>query len=106
MRSGMSWQHQLETDTSLLRKQTGFSEPVSFREGLRRTIAWERENSAAADKTGRIRLCCRGQSTSHIERPGHSKATLLHVILTSPFPPRNPAVGFGVQQAGIALKQF
>ena len=44
MRSKLSWQHHLETDTSLIRNLTGFSEPVSFGEGLRKTIQWERLN--------------------------------------------------------------
>lgn len=44
MRSGLAWEHQLETDTSLIRSQSRFSEPVPYREGLNRTIAWEREN--------------------------------------------------------------
>ena len=47
MRSGLTWQHQLATDTSLIRREPGFSEPVSFREGLARTIAWERTNQPA-----------------------------------------------------------
>ncbi|HEV8370708.1 MAG TPA: NAD-dependent epimerase/dehydratase family protein [Pyrinomonadaceae bacterium] len=42
MRSGLNWQHRLETDTSLIRTQRGFSEPISFRDGLRRTLEWER----------------------------------------------------------------
>jgi hypothetical protein len=44
MRSGLAWQHQLETDTSLIRSQPGFFEPFSFREGISRTIDWERAN--------------------------------------------------------------
>ena len=44
MRSNFAWQHHLETDTSLIRKATGLVDPVSFKEGLRRTIEWEREN--------------------------------------------------------------
>jgi nucleoside-diphosphate-sugar epimerase len=44
MRSNLSWQHNLETDTSKIRKLTGFSEPVAFSEGLRRTVQWERLN--------------------------------------------------------------
>jgi nucleoside-diphosphate-sugar epimerase len=44
MRSGLRWQHRLETDTSLIRAQPGFSEPVSFQEGILRTIQWERGN--------------------------------------------------------------
>ena len=44
MRSNLSWQHHLETDTSQIRKLTGFSEPVAFNEGIRRTIQWDRLN--------------------------------------------------------------
>jgi len=44
MRSGLHWQHQLATDTSALRRDLGFSEPVSFKQGLAATIAWERAN--------------------------------------------------------------
>jgi len=44
MRSNFSWQHHLETDTSLIRDVRGFSDPVSFTEGLRKTIKWERQN--------------------------------------------------------------
>jgi nucleoside-diphosphate-sugar epimerase len=47
MRSDLAWQHHLATDTSLIRREIGFSEPVSFREGLARTIAWERTNPPA-----------------------------------------------------------
>src|SRR4029453_19655478 len=36
-------------------------------------------------------------------RAAGSKAQPLRVILASPFPPRNPVVGFGVQQAGTAI---
>lgn len=43
-RSKLSWQHQLETDTSLIRNVSGFSEPIAFGEGLRRTIKWQRLN--------------------------------------------------------------
>jgi nucleoside-diphosphate-sugar epimerase len=50
MRSNLSWQHHLETDTSKIRKLTGFSEPVAFDEGLRRTIHWERMNPPADSK--------------------------------------------------------
>jgi nucleoside-diphosphate-sugar epimerase len=41
MKSNLSWQHHLETDTSKIRKLTGFFEPVAFGEGIRRTIHWE-----------------------------------------------------------------
>lgn len=44
MRSNLSWQHHLETDTSQIRKLTGFSEPVALNEGIRRTIQWDRLN--------------------------------------------------------------
>ncbi len=44
MRSGLAWEHQLETDTSLIHNQPGFSEPISFREGLSRTVSWDRAN--------------------------------------------------------------
>jgi nucleoside-diphosphate-sugar epimerase len=44
MRSGLCWQHHLETDTSRIRAEKGFSEPISFRDGVRRTIEWERAN--------------------------------------------------------------
>ena len=44
MRSGLRWHHKLETDTSLIRAQSGFSEPVGFREGILRTVEWERVN--------------------------------------------------------------
>lgn len=44
MKSNLAWQHHLETDTSLIRNLTGFSDPVSFNEGLRKTILWERQN--------------------------------------------------------------
>jgi nucleoside-diphosphate-sugar epimerase len=50
MRSKLSWQHHLETDTSLIRNMTGFSEPVSFREGLQKTIEWERLNPPVETK--------------------------------------------------------
>ena len=52
MRSGLAWQHQLETDTSLIRSQPDFSEPFSFREGISRTIAWERENPSSIRNPG------------------------------------------------------
>jgi nucleoside-diphosphate-sugar epimerase len=44
MHSNLRWQHSLETDTSLIRAQPGFSEPVEFFEGIRRTVEWERAN--------------------------------------------------------------
>ena len=44
MRSKLCWQHHLETDTTLIRNLIGFSEPVSFAEGLRKSIDWERRN--------------------------------------------------------------
>lgn len=44
MRSKLAWQYHLETDTSLIRSVKGFSDPVSFSEGLRRTIQWEHAN--------------------------------------------------------------
>jgi nucleoside-diphosphate-sugar epimerase len=43
-RSNLSWQHDLETDTSLIRNILGFSEPITIGEGLRRTIQWQRLN--------------------------------------------------------------
>lgn len=44
MRTGLAWQHHLATDTSLIRRELGFSEPVFFEDGLSRTITWEREH--------------------------------------------------------------
>jgi nucleoside-diphosphate-sugar epimerase len=44
MRSSLRWQHALETDTSLIHAQPGFSEPVDFQEGILRTVEWERSN--------------------------------------------------------------
>ena len=44
MRSGLRWQHNLETETSLIHAQPGFSEPVEFQEGILRTVEWERAN--------------------------------------------------------------
>jgi nucleoside-diphosphate-sugar epimerase len=44
MRSHLRWQHRLETDTSLIRAQPDFTEPVDFLEGIRRTVEWERAN--------------------------------------------------------------
>jgi nucleoside-diphosphate-sugar epimerase len=52
MRSGLNWQHQLATDTSSLRRDLGFSEPVSFNQGLGATIAWERANPPTDLKPG------------------------------------------------------
>jgi len=46
MRGGINWQHHLATDTSRIRTDLGFSDPVSFHESLVRTIAWERANPA------------------------------------------------------------
>ena len=50
MRSKLSWKHHLETDTTLIRNLNGFSEPVSFAEGLRKSIHWERRNPPAEIK--------------------------------------------------------
>ena len=44
MRSALRWQHNLETDTSLIHAQPGFSEPVDFQDGILRTVEWERAN--------------------------------------------------------------
>ncbi|MDE2149791.1 MAG: NAD-dependent epimerase/dehydratase family protein [Gammaproteobacteria bacterium] len=41
----VDWRHHLVTDTSRLREQFNFIEPVSRDEGLRRTIAWERTHA-------------------------------------------------------------
>jgi nucleoside-diphosphate-sugar epimerase len=38
----VDWQYHLATDTSRLRREFGFTEPVSREEALRRTVAWER----------------------------------------------------------------
>jgi nucleoside-diphosphate-sugar epimerase len=46
--AGYSWginpEHRLVVDSSCIRQELGYIEPVSFEEGLRRTIAWERAN--------------------------------------------------------------
>lgn len=47
MRSALRWQHNLETDTSTIHAQPGFSEPVEFQEGILRTVEWERANPPA-----------------------------------------------------------
>ena len=47
MRSGMAWQHDLATDTSRIRSELGFSEPVGFSVGLKHTIEWETANPPA-----------------------------------------------------------
>lgn len=44
MRSALRWEHNLETDTSLIHAQPGFSEPVDFQDGILRTVEWERAN--------------------------------------------------------------
>lgn len=47
LRSGLHWEHLLETDTTLLRRNFRFEEIVSFQTGLSRTIDWERANPPA-----------------------------------------------------------
>lgn len=44
LRSGLHWEHQLETDTTSLRSNFGFEEVIPFETGLRRTVEWERAN--------------------------------------------------------------
>ena len=38
----VDWQHHLVTDTTRLRAQCGFTEPIPLEEGLHRTVVWER----------------------------------------------------------------
>jgi nucleoside-diphosphate-sugar epimerase len=40
----LDWRYGLETDTSLLRDQLGFVEPVAEDEALRRSVEWERQH--------------------------------------------------------------
>jgi len=40
-------------DTSRIRRELGFQEPVALEEGLRRTVAWDRANPPAGGLKGR-----------------------------------------------------
>jgi nucleoside-diphosphate-sugar epimerase len=44
LRSTQVWEQHWCVDTSRIRQELGFHEPVPFEEGLRRTVAWERMN--------------------------------------------------------------
>jgi nucleoside-diphosphate-sugar epimerase len=48
------WGHHLNTNTSRLREQLGFTESVSREEGLRRTVSWERANPPAEVPPGQF----------------------------------------------------
>ena len=44
LRMGLDTHQHLVTDTSRIREELGYEEPVAREEALRRTVAWEREN--------------------------------------------------------------
>jgi hypothetical protein len=44
LRMGLNTDQHLVTDTRRIREELGFEEPVSRKEALKRTVAWEREN--------------------------------------------------------------
>jgi nucleoside-diphosphate-sugar epimerase len=41
LREHLRWDNDLDIDTSRIREDLGYTEPVAFEEGLRRTIEWE-----------------------------------------------------------------
>lgn len=47
LRSGVNWKYQFAVDTSRIRRELGYNEPIDREEALRRTIAWEMENLKA-----------------------------------------------------------
>ena len=44
LRMGLDTDQHLVTDTSRIREELGYEEPVSHEEALKRTVMWEREN--------------------------------------------------------------
>jgi nucleoside-diphosphate-sugar epimerase len=44
LQENYAWEHELVVDSSLIRRELGYSEPISQEEGLRLTIAWQRAN--------------------------------------------------------------
>ncbi|HKE55179.1 MAG TPA: NAD-dependent epimerase/dehydratase family protein, partial [Pyrinomonadaceae bacterium] len=69
MRSGLHWQHQLATDTSALRRDLGFSEPVSFEQGLAATIAWERLHPPTELKPEDFAYSLEDEVLGHVAKP-------------------------------------
>lgn len=41
LQADLDWNHNLDIDTTRIRTELGFDEPVSFAEGIRRTVDWE-----------------------------------------------------------------
>ena len=54
LRLGVNYEQDLVLDGSRIRDELGFHEPYSFEDGIRRTIAWERE-VRASDALDRLR---------------------------------------------------
>lgn len=48
LQTPLDWSHQLDVDSSRIRRELDFNETVDFKEGLRRTIEWELANPPAA----------------------------------------------------------
>jgi len=46
LKSDLQWQHHLDVDTSRIRTELGYAEPVDVDDALRRTIDWELANRA------------------------------------------------------------
>jgi nucleoside-diphosphate-sugar epimerase len=46
--SGMDWRHDWAVNTGRIRRELGYVEPVTLRDALARTVAWERANPPAA----------------------------------------------------------
>jgi nucleoside-diphosphate-sugar epimerase len=54
LRTSFDWRYHLATDTSRLRDELGFREPISEEEALRRTLEWERFNAVQDDTAGQF----------------------------------------------------
>lgn len=54
LQMNFQWQYHLVTDTSRIRSELGYVEPIANREALRRTIAWERSNLTESANTEQL----------------------------------------------------
>jgi nucleoside-diphosphate-sugar epimerase len=47
LKTPFDWRHDLVGDTSKLRRELGYTEPIGIEEAMERTVAWEREHPPA-----------------------------------------------------------
>jgi len=54
LQAPFNWQYELATDTSRIRDELGYREPVSWEEALEQTVAWEQRNVVGTAEDGQF----------------------------------------------------